>query len=94
MTKEMILVMTSLSKDDFELILKRIAHKSFFIVDHFAITLTVAECVAIRDVIGTGNYGLYRLNQLIEALSPMLKGILIPPNIRNALSSLEKKYYA
>ena len=53
------MVMTSLSKDDFGLILKRIAHKSvFLIIDHGAITLTVAEGVAIRDFIGTGNNGL------------------------------------
>ena len=90
--RELIDLVGSVSKEHFGSILKMIGHRSgFIVVDHGELMLSVAQCVAIRDHIGTGSNGLYRLKQALEALLPVLKGLLIPPNIRNKMSIKERE---
>ena len=82
--------MGSVSKEHFGSILKMIRHSScFIVVDQRELMLSVAQCVVIGDHIGTGSNGLYRLKQALEALLPVLKGLLIPPNIRNKMTIKE-----
>ena len=52
--------------------------------------LSVAQSMAIRDHVGTGTNGLYRIKQAIEFYCPALKGILLPPNIRRHISIMER----
>ena len=90
--RELIDLVGSVSKEHFGSILKMIGHRSgFIVVDHGELMLSVAQCVAIRDHIGTGSNGLYRLKQALEALLPVLKGLLIPPNIRNKMTIKERE---
>ena len=42
----------------------RMQWEVFLIVDHGAVMLTIAECVAMRDIIGTGHNGLYQLKKI------------------------------
>jgi len=43
--------------------------------------LSVAQSVVLRDHVKTGNNGLLRMKQCIEAFAPGLKGILLRPTI-------------
>ena len=71
-----------ISKKHFGLVLNMIAHRSgLLIVDHCELLLSVAQCVVLRDHVGTGTNGLYQLKQALEALLPILKGLLLPSNI-------------
>ena len=59
-----------------------IAHISgFLIVDHNELLLSVAQHVAVSDHVGTDTNSIYQLKQAIEALLPVLKGLLLLPNI-------------
>ena len=90
--RDLIDLVGSVSKEHFGSILKMIGHRSGFIIaDHGELMLSVAQCVAIRDHIGTGSNGLYRLKQGLEALVPVLKGLLIPSNIRNKMTLKERE---
>ena len=52
----------SVSKDHFGRILKMIAYRSgFLIVDHNEVLLSVTQFVTLRDHVGTGTNGIYRM---------------------------------
>ena len=52
--------------------------------------LSVAQSLVLRDHVGTGTNGLYRMKQAIEIFCPALKGIVLPPNIRRHVSLMER----
>ena len=52
--------------------------------------LTVAQSVVLRDHVGTGNNGLYHIKQALEVFCLVLKGVVLPPNIRRHVSRMEK----
>ena len=51
--------------------------------------LSVAQSMVLRDHVGTGTNGLYRLKQALEVLCPALKGIVLPPNIWRHVNKME-----
>ena len=51
----------------------------------------MAQCVAVQDHIITSTNGLYRLKDVLEALIPVLKGLLVPPNIQNKVAKKERE---
>ena len=53
--------------------------------------LSVADCIALRHYVGVANNSLQRLKQVIEALVPVLTGLLLPPNVRNKVGLEEEK---
>ena len=70
------------SKENIGSILKVIAEKSgLLILDHDELLLSVAQHVAVSDHVGTDTNSIYQLKQAIEALLPVLKGLLLLPNI-------------
>ena len=80
------------SKEKIESILTVIAKESgFFIVNHKELLLSVPQCVVIRDQDGTGTNGLYRLQQSLNAFLSYLKGVLLPSNVRQVVSVMERK---
>jgi len=52
--------------------------------------LSVAHSLVLRDHVGTGTNGLYRMKQAIKVLCPALKGIVLPPNICRHASLMER----
>ena len=74
-----------------QMIFKKLAKKYgylFLVLEDMP--LTAAECVSIRDWVGTVTNGLYRLKQAFETFRPELKGLLLP-NIRKLMSEKEKE---
>ena len=59
------------------------------IITRESLELTPAQCIVIRDYVGTSTNGMYRLKQALEALIPELKGELIPACIRRKISLKE-----
>ena len=73
-------------------IMKHVAEdRGYLVLDKNKLMLSVANCIALRDYFGVANNGLQRLKQSIEALAPVLKGLLLPPNVHNKVGLVEKK---
>jgi len=51
---------------------------------------SVAQSMVIRDHVGTRTNCLYRIKEAIEIFCPVLKGILLPLNIRRHVSIMER----
>ena len=60
-------------------------------IDHVELSLFVAQCVAVQDHIITSTNGLCRLKEVLEALIPVLKDLLVPPNIQNKFTKKERE---
>ena len=81
-----------LTMDHVGTILRFIAESTgYLVVSHDDLQLTIAQCVALRDHVGTGTNGLYRLKQALEIFLPILKGLIIPPSIRKSISIMERQ---
>ena len=52
--------------------------------------LSVAQSLVLRDHVGTGTNGVYRMKQALKIFCPALKGIVLPPNIHQLLESLSR----
>ena len=88
---EMNSIVDSVSQGHFGPVMKAMAKRSgLFVIEHEKLLLSVADCIAVRDHLGIGTNGLYRLKQALEALVPFLKGLLIPPSIINKVSREER----
>ena len=61
-------------------ILKCLAKRTGLVVLNLnEISISVYDCIAIRDWVQTSNNGLYRMKQSIEALAPALARVMFPP---------------
>ena len=60
-------------------------------IDHAELSLSVAQCVAVQDHIVTSTNGLYRPKEVLEALIPVLKGLLTPPIIQKKVAKKERE---
>ena len=71
--------------------LKALGRKlGLFFAKHDELQMSVAESVVLRDHVGTGTNGLYRMKQAIEFFCPALKGFILPTNIRRHVSLMER----
>ena len=75
------------------MVLNQMAKKhGYLLVAKDEAQFSASQLIAIRDHVGTGTNGMYRVKQAVEALSdPILKGFFFPPNIRKLISEEEKK---
>ena len=55
------------------------------------LTLSVHDCIALRDYVGVANNGLHRIKQSIESLCPVLRGVLLPANMHNKVRMEDRK---
>jgi hypothetical protein len=71
--------------------LKALGRKlGLFFAKHDELQMSVATSVVLRDHVGTGTNGLYRMKQAIEFFCPALKGFILPTNIRWHVSLMER----
>ena len=75
------------------MVLNQLANRhGYLLVDQTTSQFTASQLVSIRDHVGTGTNGMYRMKQAFEAHSdPTLKGVFFPPSIRKIISEEEKK---
>ena len=72
-------------------ILKRLAETlDLIVIDSASVSLSVYDCIALRDWIQTSNNGIERLKTGLEAIAPALAGLVIPPSIRLKIAREEK----
>ena len=59
-------------------------------LDSASDSFSLCDCIALRDWIQTSNNGIERMKIAIEAIAPVLAGLLIPPQICLKMSREEK----
>ena len=73
-----------------ELVLQRVCEDDDIIMlKKSELVLTIPELVTLRDTADMGTNAIYRFKSALEALHPVLRGLLLPPCIKAVLAEFE-----